>query len=201
MTRENLMAIGQYIVTNAGGIAALVGVALALYGVRRWKREYRFKRDAELLEDALVLFFQAEHAIAYLRNGIIFKHELVNFEFPSEMKDSLCEHRYQYTYVIGKRFDERQEVFNKLYAIELRFRARFGDDSTAEFAAMKELVTKLLFGARQYSRSALQKDKLATLECLIWKDWRSQDANGDSFGNDVANTVRAFESRCKKRMH
>jgi hypothetical protein len=197
---DGLPTIGQYVVTNAGGIAALVGVGLALYALGSWKREYRFKRDAELLEEALVLFFQAEHAIAYLRNGMIFTHELANLELPSELKEGHCESRYKYTYVIRTRFDEKQEVFNKLYAIELRFRARFRDESTAEFAAMKERVKELLLGASEYSQSGLQRDRLASLERLIWKDWAARDPSKDAFGNQIATTVHAFERRCRERM-
>ncbi len=198
---DGLKVTGQYIVTHAGGIVTMVAAALALYGANRWQREYRFKRNTELLEEALVLFYQAEHAIAYLRNGFIFKDELVNFEFPLEFEDDYCKPRYKYTYVIQKRFDERQEVFNKLYAIEFRVRARFGDKSTAEFASMKKLVHKLLFEARQYSEKELANDRVAKLQHVIWKDWAAHSADGDRFGADVTKTVSDFDTRCRKIMH
>ena len=98
MSLDVLIAIGKHVIENAVAIATLSGVAIAFYVLESWKREYRFKRNSELLEDAKVLFYEAEHAIAYLRNGFIFTDELKDFEFPLELEDDYSKEKYKYTY-------------------------------------------------------------------------------------------------------
>ena len=200
---HGLAETGQHIITNAGafaslagGIAAVVGTLLAWRGVNTWKREYLFKINSELLEEALVLFYQAEHAIAYLRNGFIFTKELDNFEFPQNMEDGYSKDMYKYTFTIHKRFDEKQEIFDKLYAIELRFRARFRREPTDEFASMKELAKLLLLAASQYALKDLDKDRIQELKRVIWQPYDPKDA----FGCRVTKVISAFETRCDKLM-
>jgi hypothetical protein len=182
---------GQYIITNAGGFAALAGVALACYGLRTWKREYLFKRNSELLEDALLLFYQADHAIAFMRNGFTFAKELEDFEFPSDRAEVYSKELYKTTFVIRKRFDEKQEIFDKLYAIELRFRARFRREPTAEFGSMKEIVRDLLLAADAYAQDGLNKDIRQEVQRVIWKPYDPKDA----FGCRVAKVISDFETR------
>lgn len=194
-----LMATGTYVIDNAGAIATLAGVAMALYGLNRWKREYRFKRNSELLEEALVLFYQAEHAIGYLRNGFIFSSDLNDFEFPSELEDGYSKEKYKSTYTIQKRFDEKQHIFNKLYAIELRVRARFGDESIEAFSLIRTKVKELLLAAREYSIKGLEKEKISEIQKTIWKDYQSS-GEGDSFGKKIRKIVEDFDALCRNKM-
>ena len=62
-----LIATGAYIIDNAAAIATLAGVAMALYGLNHWKREYRFKRNSELLEEA---FVKAKDTASGFENGL-----------------------------------------------------------------------------------------------------------------------------------
>lgn len=195
-----LIAIGQHVIENAGAIATLAGVAIAFYGLETWKREYRFKRNSELLEEALVLFYQAEHAIAYMRSGSIFSDELQDFEFPSELEDGYSKEKYKYTYTIRKHFDEKQYIFNKLYAIELRFRARFGKESITAFTSMKEKVKELLLAASRYSIKDLNKEEISEIQKTIWKDYYSKSKEGDTFGDAISKIVEDFDKLCRDKI-
>jgi hypothetical protein len=153
-----------------------------------------------LLEEALVLFYQAEHAIAYLRNGFIFSSDLHNFEFPSELAGGYSEEKYKYTHTIRKRFDEKQYIFDKLYAIKFRFRARFGNESIMAFSSMKERVKELLLAADEYSLTGLGKEENAKIQKNIWKDYNKSCKDGDVFGNTVSNIVEDFDRLCRKKI-
>lgn len=200
MSLNVLITIGQHVFENAGAIAILAGVAIAFYGLETWKREYRFKRNSELLEDAKVLFYEAEHAIAYLRNGFIFTDELKDFEFPLELEDDYSKEKYKYTYNIQKRFDEKQYIFNKLYAIELRFRARFGESSITSFSSMKEKVKELLLAANRYSIKGLNKEEIIEIQKIIWKDYYSKSKEGDTFGDAISKIVEDFDKLCRDKI-
>jgi hypothetical protein len=195
-----LIATGTYIIKNAGAIATLAGVTIGFYGLNIWRREYVFKRNSELLEDALVLFYQAEHAIAYFRNGFIFTSELQDFEFPSELEEGYSEEKYKYTYTIQKRFEEKQHIFDKLYAIELRFRARFGDESVTAFSSTKEKVKELLLAANKYSLKNLNKEEINNIKKFIWKDYNMVFKEGDTFGNSISEIVKDFDKLCREKM-
>lgn len=181
-------------------IATLAGVVVAFYALKTWRREYTFKRNSELLEEALVLFYQAEHAIAYFRNGFIFTNELADFEFPPDLAEGYSKEQYKYTYTIQRRFNEKQDVFDKLYAMELRFRARFGNESITAFACMKERVKELLLAAGQYSLKGMKKEEILEIERTIWKDYSRASKEGDTFGDAISKVVQEFESLCRKKM-
>jgi hypothetical protein len=200
MILDILTEISKGLVENAGAIATLAGVLIAWCALRTWKHEYTFKRDSELLEEALLLFYQAEHAIAYLRNGLIFTNDLHDFQFPEELEEGYSKEKYKYTHTIRKRFDEKQEVFAKLYAMELRFRARFGNESITPFARMKEKVKELLLAAERYSLRGLKKEENADIQRTIWKPYRETSEGGDTFGEAVSKIVREFDSLCRKKM-
>jgi hypothetical protein len=195
-----LMAIGKYIIENVGAIATLAGVAIAFYGLKSWKREYRFKRDSELLEEAMILFYQAEHAIADFRNGYILVAELKDFEFSPKLEEIYFENNYKYTYTFKKRFDEKQDIFNRLEAIELRFRARFGEESITAFSAMKKKVCELSDAFNMYSQIRKDKDRIAEIEKIIFKDYNKLLEEGDVFGDAVNKIVKDFEIFCRRRL-
>jgi hypothetical protein len=192
MSSEDLKITLEVINTLAIVIASIV----AICSISAWKREYRFKRNSELLEEAKVLFYEAEHAIAYLRNGFIFTEELKDFEFPWELEDGYSKEKYKYTYTIQKRFDEKLHIFNKLYAIALRFRARFGEDSITAFSTMKEKEKELLLAANKYSIKGLDKEEIKTLQKIIWKDYNKLSEEGDTFGDAISKIVEDFDKLC-----
>jgi hypothetical protein len=190
-----LITTGKYIIENAGAIATLAGVFIAYSGLNTWKREYIFRRNSELIEEAKVLFYQAERAMAYFRNGFILKQEL-QFEFPPELEDGYSKELYKYTYAIQKRFDEKQNIFEKLDAIELRFRARFGSNSVKPFISMKEKVKELLLAAGRYSIEGLKKEDMNAIKKIIWKDYKE----GDIFGDAISRIVEDFDKLCSDKI-
>jgi len=200
MSLDVLIAIGKHVIENAGAIATLSGVAIAFYGLKSWKREYRFKRNSELLEDAKVLFYEAENAISYLRYGFILDIDLRDFKFPPEMDEGYVKEKYKYTYTIQKHFDEKLHIFNKLYAIALRFRARFGEDSITAFSSMKEKVKELLLAANRYSMKGLNKEEINAIQKIIWKDYNMLSKEGDTFGDAISKIVEDFDKLCRDKI-
>ena len=195
-----LLEIVNVFFVMVSALAIVITSVIAIYGINAWKREYRFKRNSELIEEALVLFYQVEHAIAYLRNGFIFGNELQNFEFPSELEEGYSKEKYKYTYTIRKRFDEKQHIFNKFYTIELRFRARFGEDSIKPFNSMREKVKELLLAADKYSIKGLNKGEIVEVQKIIWKEYYRKSKEGDVFGNAISKIVEDFDKLCRNKI-
>ena len=200
MRLDILIAIVKYVIENGVAIASLAGVAIAVYEVESWKREYTFKRNSELLEDAKVLFYEAENAISFLRCGYILDSDLHDFKFPPEMDEGYVKEKYKYTYTIQKHFDEKLHIFNKLYAIELRFRARFGENSIMAFSAMREKVKELLLAANRYSIKGLNKDENIAIQKIIWKGYNLALKEGDTFGEAISKIIEDFDKLCRDKI-
>jgi hypothetical protein len=56
-------------------ISILFGIWVAIYGVDSWRRESRGKRQMEIAEEALALFYEASDAISHIRNPFGFSNE------------------------------------------------------------------------------------------------------------------------------
>ena len=48
-------------------LSLLIGIWVAIYGIDSWRREHKGKREIELAEDVLALFYEARDAIKYMR--------------------------------------------------------------------------------------------------------------------------------------
>jgi hypothetical protein len=56
-------------------ISLIVASCTAIYGIGSWRREYRGKRQAELAEETLSLFYEARDAIKHIRHPFSYAGE------------------------------------------------------------------------------------------------------------------------------
>ena len=59
-------------------ISILFGIGVAIYGIDAWRREHVGKRQLELAEDTLALFYEAADAIKHIRHPASFGQEQVS---------------------------------------------------------------------------------------------------------------------------
>ena len=65
-------------VTFLKEISLLIGIWVAIYGIDSWRREHKGKRQIELAEETLALFYEARDVIAYIRNIVSYGSETEN---------------------------------------------------------------------------------------------------------------------------
>lgn len=56
-------------------IATVSGIYIAFNGLWSWKREHTGKRDIELCQEVIEMFYEAEHRISGLRSPILYSGE------------------------------------------------------------------------------------------------------------------------------
>lgn len=56
-------------------VAAFIASVVAIYGINAWRREFRGKRQMELAEEVLALFYQARDVIKYTRTPMTIRGE------------------------------------------------------------------------------------------------------------------------------
>ena len=177
----------------------------AIYGVDAWRREYRGKRQIELAEDTLALFYQAQDAINYIRFPLAAADEGKSRSAPGEETEEEKRVRDQ-AYVMFERYNQHHDIFNKIHSLRYRFMAQFGREAATPFDDLKNHVNKILSSARRLSvlwakdpemfvneeQKKSHYQKIEALEKLFW--WQGDD---DPITKELDKIINAIESTCQ----
>ena len=132
-------------------ISIFVAVWVAIYGIDSWRREHTGKRQIELAEDSLALFYEASDAIKHLRHPLSFTSEIEPLERGKYENDQEFKARENAS-VVFKRYNEHQELFNKLHAMRYRFMAQIGKNKAKPFDDIRSIINEITTSARILSR-------------------------------------------------
>jgi len=138
-----------------GGMLSSMSVVIAsgtaIYGISAWKREFRGKRQIELAEETLALFYEAREAITNARSCLGFASEGKTRE-PVDGETAAEKSARDAAYAIFERLQPHEELFSKLHAMRYRFMARFGVGAGAPFDELRKVRNEILFAARRLGR-------------------------------------------------
>ena len=70
-----LSAIATIFAAFLSAGAAIFVSGVAIYGIKSWRKEFKGKRDIELAEEVLELFYKAEDAITAIRSPLGYTSE------------------------------------------------------------------------------------------------------------------------------
>jgi hypothetical protein len=158
-------------------IAITVASLVAIWGINAWKREFRGKRDMELAEDVLCLFYRAERAIEAIRYPI---YDLAQGQSREPEKNETPEQKQarDRAYVVFKKIMEHGDIFDELHKFRFRFMARFGKDKAKQFDDLKRIVDEIWVSAKELARlwerqspSDEKQRRIKELEGVIWQGW------------------------------
>jgi hypothetical protein len=130
----------------------------AVYGIDQWRREHRGKRQAELAEDTLTLFYEAQDAIHHIRNIFSFGGEGSSRK-PGENETPEEKDAYDKAYVVFERFNTHIELFNKIHATRYRFMAQFGVEAAQPFDDLRKIVNEIQISARRLGQLWAKQDR------------------------------------------
>lgn len=186
-------------------VSLLIGIWVAIYGIDSWRREHRGKRDIELAEDALTLFYEARDAIKYMRNPLLHVSEYADIEKNSDETDGEFAARRKAS-VTFRRYDNRNDLFNKIYAMRYRFMAQIGLERAKPYEELKVIINDILRTARilayswpqYYSSNQLPSDKLKQkierYEAVLWEGSPEEDP----ITPKIDETIDKIENTCRK---
>ena len=141
------MTVSQ-IIQNISIFAASCSV---FYGINAWKREYRGKRQIELAENTLALFYEAIEAIKNIRCPMSFSSETDKIKRNEGEDDKQFEARKN-AFVVFNRYEAYNELFSKIHALRYRFMAQIGKKQSAPFDELRDVINEILGSARRLSR-------------------------------------------------
>jgi len=133
MSGEEFKMILEIINTLAIVIASIV----AICGISAWRKEFQGKRNIELAEEILALFYEAKDAIRAIRCPISHQGEGAMRESKQAI-DSV---------IIYERYEKRQGIFNKLGSKRYQFKARFGTGEDKPFEDLNNIIIDILNAA------------------------------------------------------
>ncbi len=181
------VVIKDYSVVIAS-IAALCASLAAIYGINSWRREYRGKKLAELAEEVLCLFYEAQDAIHHIRSPFSRTGE-GSTRKQGENETEEEKEAYDHAWVVFERYNTHVELFSKIYTLRYRFRVQFGNEATKPFNDLRTIINEILASARRlgnlWSRYgnhlevSIQVDamfeKIQKHESVIWESIPEED--------------------------
>jgi len=183
-------------------VAVLVASIVTILGISAWKREFRGKRDMELAEDVLCLFYRAERAIEAIRFPI---YDLAQGQSREPERDETPAQKQarDRAYVVFKKIMEHGDIFDELYKVRFRFMARFGKEKAQPFDEMKRIIDTIWVYTQQLAElwerqfqgrnlSDHDQEVMKEYQGVIWQSWGE-----DKIEPQLRDIVKSIEETCR----
>jgi len=155
-------------------LAMIFTAFVAWRGITAWKREYRGKRQIELAEEVLSMFYQARDAIVSIRSPLVYSTDgstrrQAENETPEETKV------WNTAYVAIERYEGRRKMFSKLQSLRYRFMAQIGREEAEPFEEIRTVLNQIFSASRRLAnlwvrqQRAVHEDELESLNTQIQK--------------------------------
>ena len=178
--------------------------AIAIYGIDSWRRESSAKKQIELAEKTLILFYEAEDAIRVIRYPGSYGSECSTRK-SSESEDLKQNEARDKAYVLIRRYLKYKEIFNRIHSMRYRFMVQFGKESAEPFDELHKLVKGLLLSARRLAdiwakdsgnipQGTIEKHdyRREQYEAIIWEE--SED---DEVNSRLTSIIKRIEDTCR----
>ena len=190
--------------------SVIIAAWVAIYSIDAWRREYIGRRQLEIAEEVLALFYEARDAIYYIRNtsGYFWGAQfLPQLEGESKEKRNA---RYQIK-IFTKRYRVAQKILIKIYSIKYRFKSQFPKETLKPFDELMEIVNEINSAAKileclwdkgpmdienKEEANQLRADIIKN-EKILW-DKRFED---DPINKRINNIIEHMENNCLKIIH
>jgi hypothetical protein len=136
---------------NANSLITSISVVIAAFsfvsGVSAWKREFTGKRQIELAESVLAMFYEVEDVIREIRNpfsSTIEGKSRQRSEYEIEEESQLLDRAF----IVFERYQKREKLFAELRSIKYRFMAVFGSQAGEPFKEMENVLQEIFISAR-----------------------------------------------------
>lgn len=189
-------------------ISIIIGTWVAIYGIDKWRREHVGKRQLELAEDTLALFYEASDAIKHMRHPMSYGHETEEIERGENESEAKFQARKDAS-VVFHRYNQYQELFNKIHASRYRFMAQIGKAEAAPFDDLRKILNEITVSARMLARLWARdhfrtdeqwekhQEQIDTHEAVFWDGLEENDPINIKINkviNDIEKTCQSIIS-------
>jgi hypothetical protein len=128
-------------------VSVVIGLWLVFYKIAAWQIEHRGKRNIELAEETLALFYEAKDVIEWLRHPIGFSDENSSLVQGERENKEDFEARKRVNFIFY-RYNQNKELFNKIHSLRYRFMAQIGKEQAKPFDELDSLIKQIVAAAR-----------------------------------------------------
>lgn len=188
-------------------LAVIAASLFAIYGINSWRREMRGRKEFELAEEVLALFYEAQDKIRAIRSPMGWAGEGESRKpGPNETPEQKAS--LDRAYVVFERYQNSQETFNRLHALRYRFMAVFGREKAKPFDDIRGVINKIFISAHMLGRLwerqthlGLNEEERKKLikqiekhEAVFWEEGEGRDL----IAPEVERIVLEIENICEK---
>ena len=153
-------------------ISLIIASFTAIYGISAWRREYRGKKEYDLAEEVLYLFYESRDRIRIIRNLFSQVVEIKRKNgHPNETKVQRD--------LLVDIYRKHQEVFNKLHALRYRFMVLFGEDKVKPFNDLRSIINDIFYAAERLP---------------LYRDWEKDELKEEEESKKCQKKVHELES-------
>jgi len=157
-----------------------------------------------LAEDCLALFYEAVDAVKHIRHPASNSGETDNIERGKNETDEKFQARKDAS-VVYHRFNQYQELFNRIHASRYKFMSQIGKVEAQPFDDLRSITNEILFSARMLSRLWARGNfrtdeqwekhfaQLSMYEDVFWGDPNEDDL----INNKLDKVIVDIEGTCK----
>lgn len=134
-----------------GIVVSLVGIYVAISGLRTWKKQLKWKEDHQLAKDILIILTKYQNAVHQVRNPAIFEYEKIKVSndirhtYTSEQVDYI---EYESVYV--ERLKPVSQYHSELQALAIEADALWNKNITDLLKEIFHLELKLVLAIRSH---------------------------------------------------
>lgn len=132
-------------------LSVVIGLWVVFYKIAAWHLEHRGKRNIELAEETLALFYEARDVISWIRNPMGFENETDSvMQKPNESSEEFDARKK--ASIVFARYNQNKELFNKIQSLRYRFMAQIGKEKAKPFDDLNNVIKEIVLSARQLAR-------------------------------------------------
>jgi len=128
-------------------ISVVIGLWVVFYKITAWQIEHRGRRNIELAEETLALFYEAKDVIEWIRHPLAFGDEIDSVKKEENESKEEFEARKKVNFIFV-RFNNNKELFSKIHSLRYRFMAQIGKEKAMPFTALDGLIKEIISAAR-----------------------------------------------------
>lgn len=185
-------------------LSVVIGLWVVFYKIAAWQLEHRGKRNIELAEETLALFYEAKDVIAWIRSPLSFSGETDSIkQGENEDKDEFDARKR--ASIIFVRYNQNKELFNKIQSQRYRFMAQIGKEKTKPYDDLGKIIKEVITAAHllamlwpeRYFRTEEEKirhsEKIEKAQKVFWNTFSDEDP----INPKVDKVITDIENICK----
>lgn len=139
-------------------LSIIIAAAAFVSGINAWKREHIGRRQIDLAEQVLSLFYESRDQIREIRNPISYFNEETTRKARADESEEETK-ALNRAHVVFARYEARKDTFIKLNTLKYQFMAVFGSDKEKHFLELNRILREIfkathLLAARYWRPSA-----------------------------------------------